>query len=359
MPLECLEARQFRNLQTASIRLTHGIQLVYGDNASGKTSLLEAMHVLCGGKSFLAASARKMQQFGSDAFSISGLSTQRDHPPQRLRYRWQAGHIHLEAGSEIVRRTSQYAAIQPVQAITPLSYKIIDDRPEIRRRFMDWGVFHVKQEYSSIWRQFQRCLNQRNSLLHRGADPHAISAWNKEYVRQAEALHSYRHDYMNQLQPILASISERLLAKKRLSVRYTAGWDREKGLSQLLEDNLQRDLERKFSYYGPQRADFSIHLDGHTARDTASRGQKKLITFALYLAQASLQQAIGHKKALLLIDDLPSELDTQHQAVILQVLQDSSMQAVISCINPGHLAFAANEPEKRFHVKHGRVTEVV
>ncbi len=207
MPLERLEAHQFRNLQATSIQLTDGIQLIYGDNASGKTSLLEAMHVLCSGKSFLGASPRKMQQFEYDAFSISGVTTQQNHPPQQLRYRWQEGHIHLIMGSETARRTSEYAAIQPIQAITPLSYKIIDDRPEIRRRYMDWGVFHVKHEYGGTWRQFQRCLSQRNSMLHTGANKRAISAWSQEYVRQAEALDGYRQDYLHQWQTVLASIS--------------------------------------------------------------------------------------------------------------------------------------------------------
>lgn len=359
MSLQHLEIHQFRNLSGLKIELDPGFQVVYGENTSGKTSILEAIHVLCSGKSFLSASPRKMQKTGTNAFSLRGDIYQIKHPRQTLQYRWENNHIQLKVGYEAARRASEYASIQPVQAVSPLSYRFIDNTPDIRRKFLDWGVFHVEQSYPGIWRQFQRAVTQRNSMLSRGTDNRALSAWSQEYVKVSEKLDGFRQAYIEKLIGILQPIADTLLPDQALQVGYSPGWDRDKGLARLLEDNFIRDTERKYTYFGPQRADLVVRIRGSLARDIASRGQKKLITFALYLAQATLQQEIGHREGLLLIDDLPSELDTKHLQLVLGVLSNLPMQVIVSCIDASQLGVIEEEAKKRFHVKQGRVTEVV
>jgi len=359
MSLQRLEVHQFRNLSSLEINLNTGLQVIYGENASGKTSVLEAIHVLCSGKSFLGASPRKMQQFKKTAFLLAGEVKQADFAKQPLAFRWEDNHIHLKVGFASVKRASDYALIQPVQAVSPLSYRLIDDTPDIRRRFMDWGVFHVKHGYSQVWRQFQRTLGQRNAMLSSGTDRRTLSAWDNEYVKLSEELDRNRNTYVDQLTEALNSITQRLFPDQPIRINYQPGWDRKRGLSGQLEESFSRDMGRKFTYFGPQRADLSIRLGQQSAKDTASRGQKKLITFALYLAQATLQQQIGHREGLLLIDDLPSELDAQHQHMVLGMLKDLPMQVILSCIDINQLGRIDGEINKMFHVKQGRISEVV
>jgi DNA replication and repair protein RecF len=358
MPLCSLETYQFRNLQSGKIELDSGLQVVYGDNASGKSSLLDAMHVLCSAKSFLGAAPRKLQQFNYHEFSVIGEVIQRDYPRLKLQYRWQESQIRLMQGLQTIRRTSEYAVLQPVQAITPLSYRLIDDSPDIRRRFIDWGVFHVKHEYIDIWRRFQRALSQRNAMLIQGVDDRTLSAWSNEYVQLSHEVHEFRLAYINILDSIVNKMITRFLPSVQVSMKYQRGWDADKDLGEILRTHYKQDRERHFTYYGPQRAELTIRLDNKLARDVASRGQKKLITFAMYLAQASLLQEMGNNSGLLLVDDLPSELDADHQSVVIEILQELPMQVVISCIDQQQLELSEGIANKLFHVKHGEIKEV-
>ena len=359
MPLHHLETFQFRNLENVRMDLDMGLQFIYGDNASGKTSLLDAINVLCSARSFLGASPRKMQQFGTTDFSLNGIVSQKKSRPLPMQYRWQDNQIRLNFANKQARRSSEYASFQPIQAVTPVSYRLLDDSPDIRRRFMDWGVFHVKHDYADIWHRFQRSLAQRNAMLASGTDPRTLSAWSREYIQLAELLDESRADYIELLSSQIKRYSHVLLPDSSLDIRYQRGWDAKRRLDEVLSDSFQRDQERHFTYYGPQRAELILKLDGVLARDSASRGQKKLITFAVYLAQASLQQELGRYSGILLVDDLPSELDQEHISLVMAILRSISMQVVISCIDISRLPQEHRYSDKTFHVKQGQVKEVV
>ena len=359
MPLHQLKVYQFRNLRDVCIDFDTGMQFVFGDNASGKTSLLDAVHVLCSAKSFLGASPKKLQQYQTNGFAINGLVSQQDYKARPIQYRWQNDNIQLLVSHEQVRRTSEYANLQPVQAVTPLSYRLLDDSPGFRRRFIDWGVFHVKHEFADIWRRFQRNLMQRNAMLGEGVDRRTIAAWSEQYVRLANSLHRYRAEYIELLTPKVKDIFHALLPASELTLRYYQGWDSTRDLNEVLVENFQHDLDRRFTYYGPQRAELTLKLDGVVAKDSASRGQKKLITFALYLAQASLQQDIGAHSGIFLVDDLPGELDRHHIATVMNILREIPMQIFISCIDVSQLPKPHRRADKMFHMKHGSAEEVV
>lgn len=359
MPLHHLETFQFRNLQNICIELDTGLQFISGDNASGKTSLLDAIHVLCSAKSFLGASPRKLQQFNTTDFSINGVVSQNSTRPHTTQFRWQDGNIRLTLGNQLVKRSSEFACLQPVQAVTPISYRLIDDSPDIRRRFIDWGVFHVKQDYADIWKRFQRSQSQRNAMLAGGSNVRNISAWSQEYVQLAQMVDEYRSAYVEILSAHIKQYIQLLLPGSKLDIHYQRGWDSNKSLEDILNDNFQRDQERKYTYYGPQRAELVLKLDGVLVRDSASRGQKKLITFALYLSQAFLQQEYGRHSGILLVDDLPSELDQYHVSLVMDILRTLPMQVFVSCIDIQQLPEKHRHAKKMFHVKQGQVKEVI
>ncbi len=359
MPLRSLQTYHFRNLSDVNIDLDPGIQLVYGENASGKTSLLDAIHVLCSAKSYLGARPRKLIQFQQESMSLNGVIYQPDISAMHLQYKWQGSQITLTAGHKVTRRSSDYAAYQPVQSITPLSYRLIDDTPEIRRRFMDWGVFHVKPAYIEDWRRFQRSLAHRNSMLRYGTNRRTLSAWNQEFTELSNLVDSHRKSYLDFYHNQFQLLACEFFPHDELSIQYQRGWDESKALQQLLDESFNKDTERRYTFYGPQRADLQILLNGRPARDVASRGQKKLITFALYLSQLRFQQHAGKRGGTLLIDDLPSELDREHQTQVLDFLIKSPAQVVISCIDRHQVELPGTSVKKLFHVKQGEVKEVI
>ena len=359
MPLLHLDTYQFRNLNNVSISLDGNIHVIYGDNASGKTSLLEAMHVLCSGKSFLGASPRKMQQMETRDFSLRGGILMPEGYRNQLQFVWQDASLVLKSGGEKISRISEYARFQPVQAVTPASFRIIDESPDTRRRFIDWGVFHVKHDYVETWQRFQRCLSQRNKMLVQEVNNSTISAWNREYVALSEAVDGYREAYVETLKPTFHEMISRLLPESSVQIIYHRGWDPEDNLDELLDKTVDRDRQRGYTFYGPQRAELNLRMGKRVAKDIASRGQKKLITYALYLSQAQIQQQVGNYPGLLLIDDLPSELDGIHQNSVFDLLMQLPMQVVISCIEPDQINRIVDQASKLFHVKQGVVKEVV
>ena len=353
MPLERLKTYQFRNLDNINLTFNSGLNVIFGMNASGKTSLLEAAHVLCSGKSFLRASPQKLQQFNSIDFSLNGIMNHHEQP-HRYQYLWKDHSVHLKINEQIVRKISRYALQQPVQAITPASFKLIDESPEIRRRFIDWGVFHVKHQYIDAWHRYQRSLSQRNAMLSQ-AKGKSLMPWDIEYAKSCEIIDRYRSEYIAALQSTFANIVKRLLPDTLVTI----GWGKDSHLNDLLTQSQSRDIERGYTYYGPQRAELNIVLNGHPAKDTASRGQKKLITYALYIAQAEIQQEQGEYSGLLLVDDLPSELDEEHRSLVLDLLTDLPMQVILSCIDPTDIEQVVKHSTKLFHVKQGKVEVVL
>ena len=357
MPLESLKTYQFRNLDNLNLAFDSGFNVVFGMNASGKTSLLEAVHVLCSGKSFLRASPQKLQQFDSNDFSLNGILKHLGQP-HRFQYLWKDHGVHLKINEQTIRKISRYALQQPVQAITPASFKLIDDSPEIRRRFIDWGVFHVKHQYIDAWHRYQRSLSQRNDMLNQKKGK-SLMPWDIEYVKSCDIIDGYRSEYIAALQQSFVNILKRMLPDTQVTIGYHRGWGKDSNLSDLLAQAQSRDIERGYTYYGPQRAELNIMLNGHPEKDTASRGQKKLITYALYIAQAEIQQQHGEYSGLLLVDDLPSELDDEHQSLVLDLLTELPMQVILSCIDPTDIEQVVEPSTKLFHVKQGKVEVVL
>lgn len=359
MPLLGLETYHFRNLRDVQIDLDPGLQVIFGDNASGKTSVLEAMHVLCSAKSFLSVNPRKLQQFNTRDFSLNGQIQPGENLRHSIQYRWQDATVALFSSNQAIRRASDYAALQPVQAITPLSYKIIDDSPVIRRKFIDWGVFHVKPEYIETWRNFQRSLAQRNAMLIKGVEERTLKSWSQEFIQLSEQVDSFRAAYIDELSDDFSRLATTFFPDDEIKLNYQRGWDSASLLSDLLQQSYSRDIDRHYTHHGPQRADIQLKINGRPVRDVVSRGQKKLITFALFLSQIQHHHRQGYRKGLLLVDDLPSELDQEHQDVVLGILQNLPLQVVISCIDLEQLNLAPGVAKKLFHVKHGEVEEVL
>ncbi|TNG00363.1 MAG: DNA replication/repair protein RecF [Gammaproteobacteria bacterium] len=359
MLLEYVEAHNFRLFKNISIDFTEGLHIFFGENASGKTSILESINYLCSCKSFLSATPRRILRKNSADFFVRGRFLIDHNRSQSMSISWRDQKIGLKLGYENIYKSSEYAAFQPILAIGPFSYRLIDESPDIRRKFIDWGVFHVKHGYSMISRDFNRALMQRNKLLQQGVESHLLNAWDTEFIKLAIKLDKYRADYIDLFREQLAKLCRILLPDDQLDIHYSCGWERDKSLDKILEKTYQKDIERRFTYFGPQRADLSIFLNGLNVKETASRGQKKIITFALYLAQMQLQNNQGKKKGILMIDDMPSELDKKHIGMVIELISTMDIQILMSCISPDLLNLQSDEVSRMFHVKQGELVKVV
>jgi len=351
--LRRVQVTDFRCLQSVSLDLDSRFTLISGENASGKTSLLEAIYVLGRGRSFRTRRLEHLIRRGRDRFVVFG---EVDAFQRRvsLGVEGSASGIRAQLGGDKVRSLAELAPMLPVQVIDPEIHHLIDEGPSRRRRFLDWGVFHVEPSFVDDWQRFQRALKQRNAAL-KTKQPAAVTmAWDADLVRYGESVSAARSRYVDALSPHATSAVQRLLGME-LSISYRPGWGRELGLSEALQRSFAHDQESGVTQVGPHRADLSVRLNGHTVKDWISRGQQKLLAAALLLAQVKLFPADMPLQPSLLLDDPAAELDsTRLTGLIAEVSAQS--QLIVTTLQSEFSEFGT--PGAQYRIEGGNLREL-
>ena len=357
MPLTRLSLSHFRNITAAELELSPRFNLIAGANGSGKTSLLEAIFYLGRVRSFRTAKPRHLIQSGADHFRLVGRIADAEGKAQTLGIERGPKGQTLRFAGRPVRQLAELVRALPVQLLHPDSHLILEGGPRYRRRYLDWGVFHVEHSYYSAWQRYSRALRQRNAALRSGARPRDLAAWTPALVEAAEALHQMRRGYIEALLPYVRTNLAALVELPGLEFRYQPGWPEDEGLEATLAERHDSDARRGFTQAGPHRADLLPLLDGVPAIERVSRGQQKQLVTALLLAQAELMMEKNHQTCLFLIDDLPAELDAGHRARVLERLHNLGSQIFVTTTDADAIPSGEGEGT-RFHVEHGRLARL-
>ncbi len=346
-----------RNIESANIQLGETFNVFFGENGSGKTSVLESIYLLATSKSFRSIQARKIINVNNHSLTVFGrIQKLNDVFKVGLEKRIDANTIRINGND--IRVLSELLECLPVLVVEQDSHKLLESGPLWRRKFIDWGLFHVKHDFTSIWRDYRKSLKQRNILLVQNAASDVISSWTQGLVSLGERYSALREEYLSLLVPYFIRYANALLGDENYSLVYKRGWPKDVSLNQCLCDHLHKDRIRGRTSYGPHRADLLVKIQGKDARDHVSRGQQKLLVYALNLAQVSLLKEVKQKQTLLLLDDLGSELDVRHSTNLLSLLQESFGQVCITTASLDSVPVANMKKVKLFHVEHGKVTEV-
>jgi DNA replication and repair protein RecF len=354
MPLETLKIDHLRNITQAQLSFSSGMNLIAGPNASGKTSLLEAIALLAQGRSFRTSRIDQLIQHQQNALTIVGTirSQQRLHTLGLAR---EEKKTLVKLDGKLLSRSTDLIDLQPMHVITPESHEILDQGPKMRRQYLDWGVFHVKQGYLPCWQRYHRVLRQRNHVLRSGGSKQAVQAWDSPLVTEANMLHSMRKAYLEQLTPALNDFGQQLL-DMHVEYSYRPGWSTScEDLTAQLKADLAQDQERGFTHSGPHRADISVKASGLAVKQVFSRGQQKLLICAMYLAQVANSPNPG----ILLIDDLPAELDPTRRARLMAAAASTHAQLFVTATEVSLIPMNGWNDKKVFHVEHGEFREVV
>ncbi len=354
MVLQTLEIQHLRNIESGNLTFDSMINLVVGPNASGKTSLLEAISLLSQGRSFRTPRIDELKQHNQKSMLVVG-QLQHDGKKKRIGLSREARKTRVKIDGQNISRTTEMLGLLPVHVMTPESHELLDKGPKLRRQYLDWGVFHVKQSYLECWQRYHRVLRQRNSSLRRAEPRNQVQAWDKQLANEANQLHTYRTDYINSLKPNLIHFGN-LLLDCEPDFEYQPGWAIE-GDSYLdqLQQTIERDQERGFTRLGPHRADLNMKYAGKPVLSVFSRGQQKLLVCAMTLAQVKQQLDPG----ILLVDDLPAELDPDRRSRLLQALRETGAQVFVTATEQGLVPLDSWPSNKVFHVKHGQFQEVI
>lgn len=361
MHLARLDIHSLRNIEHARLDLAGGVTLITGDNGSGKTSLLEAVWLLGTGRSFRSNRMAPVIRYGADAATVYGEVVLPGGARTALGVtRERAGGVQIKVAGESVRTASALAEVLPVQLINPDSVELVTGSPGGRRRFLDWGMFHVERSFFGIWKSFRRGLEQRNALLRRqtAAASDELDSWEQRLSDDGEALDGFRRAAVEALADRVAAALDELGGPTGLELRYGSGWDRDSGpLREVLAAQREADRQQGFTRAGPQRGDLRLSVAGRPAADALSRGQQKILACALLVAQGRWLADVTAKQGLVLVDDLPAELDREHRERLGRILAGLPAQVWVTAVQQD-LVLAGLDvaaPLATFHVEHGRI----
>lgn len=359
--IQQLTITAIRNLAPVTLQLSPAVNVLYGLNGSGKTSVLEAIHILGVARSFRTSRIKPVINRDARECTVFGrIGTNSQVIPVGVSRNSQEETRQIRVSGESLKSTAELARLLPLQVINPDTFSLLEGSPKLRRNFIDWGVFHVKhQDFFPLWKRMQKALKQRNSLLRHGRiNDFELTSWNLEFEKAATVIDQLRDEYIQKLTPVFNRVLSELSDLSNLTIQYYRGWDRDRSLQEVLTSALERDVRSGYTHAGPQRADLRIRVGKGSAVDILSRGQLKLVVCALKLAQGFLYQEMQNKQCIFLVDDLPSELDIPNRQKLCQLFQTMKCQTFITCVDKGALAncWLPDTDVKMFHVKHGQIT---
>jgi len=348
--LKRLDLHNIRSIKTASLEFLPGVNLIYGKNGSGKTSILEALALFAQGRSFVVANNRELINHGAEELTCAlAYAHHQEH---------QAGFSLDTDGKRQIRLDGgELASLQllarnlPLLFVTPRSFQLLEGSSKERRRLVDWLVFHVEPEFAKAHSGFSRLLAQRNALLKRSGCE--LETWDRAFAEASEEVNHYRLKTFQRLQPMLKAALRNWLKEKDLKISSHQGWSTNADLVEQLGRDREQDKRRGFTAKGAHRYDLLFSVSGHKASQALSRGEKKRLILALVFAQICMAREEG-VEPILLIDDLPAELDQQGCRQTVKTAMELCPQLLVTSIEKTKLRQMA---KRVFHMEHGRVLQ--
>lgn len=361
MILSHLHIQHLRNLTDVNFYPGSQLNCLVGANGSGKTSILEAIYLLGVGRSFRSTQLNRVIQRDKQELCVFAecISPTTPDVTQKIGLaRDEQNRTRIKLNGTSLASIAELAQLLPILLLYAESYSLFRDSPSARRKWLDWGMFHVEPQFFPLWKNLRKVLHHRNALLKQHAPESDILIWDQQLVILGEAIHALRKTFMAAWQEKIQEILFQLFARDNLQLSYTPGWDLQQGLAAQLAKNLAKDRSLGYTSCGPQRADIQIHIEGVPAQHVLSLGQQKLLVSGIILSQATLVGALANKRPLLLIDDLPAELDELARNKIATVIQQLDAQVFLTGIDQHTLdPFVKGAGTKMFHVEQGTLSE--
>lgn len=366
MRLDSLSISRVRNLSQVFLQPSVKVNVIYGDNAVGKTALLESIYLLSKARSFRTSRITDLIQHGHQEIMVTGAIRCDNSVLVKTGVRKAIQGTEIKYDSEQVKTVSQQARNVIVQAVVPDNTKLLTGSPKERRKWMDWAQFHVEHDYLKVWHSYYRALRSRNALLRRHASEKEFFVWENMMASSSKTLTNMWQGYLNRLQKYYQEIVTEFPC---VNVEFSMKKDRiiAGSFLQYLQSNRQSDMKAGFTQQGLHKMDIEFRSRVKTESRTQSkdikkifsRGQIKLFVTLLAIAQSRLMQAEMGVIPIMLVDDLDSELDQKMVSMLLRLLCQQGNQLFITTIDPKNIVLDTvlrDEQHKAlFHVKQGQV----
>ena len=258
MRVEAIEVRHLRVLEHINIEFSPCVNLLVGLNGSGKSSLLEAVHIIGSGRSFRSHRLRDVVTHGKSSLRIVGRTIGPDGAIETVGVEHSPEGLRVRRGGIDIRAASVLAAFLPTVAVTPDSHRLVTDGADLRRRIIDRLLFHVEPMYLDHHQRYRRALRQRNAAIRGGAGDNEIGGWDAELATAGDRLTAQRVRYLSRALPTMNEVVAKLVGMP-IEIRFYQGWDSDKSLMYACEHLLASDRLRGYTQAGPHRADLRLH----------------------------------------------------------------------------------------------------
>ncbi|MBP9722742.1 MAG: DNA replication/repair protein RecF [Gammaproteobacteria bacterium] len=391
MPIKSFKLANFRKFHEINLEFSEQINFLIGKNASGKTSILEAIYLLSCGRSFRTsnlANLVKLENLSNLSNSGNAIPiniwakiTQDNNLQSLISYSRNSntGKKKILLNEKPLNSLAEIARLLPVCIIDGEGFKGVSAPPQQRRQLFDWGMFHVKHEFYPIWRKYTKALDQRNSLIRSSKlsynfnDFKQFLPWDNMLAEAALELITLRQQYFNIIAEKFYYYINKLNNPLNSSLNNNIQIELNSGLGDAatiiptiqeiklaLNRNLKKDLLKGYTSIGPHRADIVFKIDGQPAKELVSSGQEKVIMIAFYLALIDIIKELTGKKCTILIDDIAAELDNTSKNLLCEQLFNSGHQLIMTAIRESDLPLelfnlnnnVINNSFKMFHVEH-------
>ena len=357
MIVKSLKLKNFRNYDLLELEFDESTNILYGDNAQGKTNILESIY-LCGTtKSHRGTKDRDMIQFEKEESHIE-VVVEKKGVPFKI-------DIHLKKNSPKgiainkvpIRKASELFGIINIVFFSPEDLNLIKNGPSERRRFMDMELAQLDKVYLNDLSNYNRIINQRNRLLKDAYDRNelmeTLDIWDLQLVNYGNKIMQRRKIFIDQMNEIISDIHEHLTGgKEKLMIQYEPGIGH-MSLEEAIKKNRERDIRMKSTSIGPHRDDICFIASGLDIRKFGSQGQQRTAALSLKLSEIELVKNMIHDKPILLLDDVLSELDKHRQNYLLDSIRD--IQTLITCTGLDDFVNHRFSINKILHVDKGHV----
>ncbi len=355
MKITELSLEGYRNIENISLSPCEGVNIIYGENAQGKTNILEAIFLFTGLKSFRSAKDSELVMFGKDFSRIRAqFETSRRINTSEIkitdRRRASLNGVSLKSPTELMSRF-------PASLFAPGFMSLIQNGPSERRKFIDSAICQIKPRYAVLLSEYTKLVKQRNAVLKDNEDIKSVRLFleciDDAFTSLGEEIYKERKEYLELLLPYVSEIYSGLSSgKEEISFSYLRkGYHGEESLREIVRNHEKADIGAKITLTGPHRDDIEININGVSARSFGSQGQKRSAAIALKLSEAQVIKSITGEEPVILLDDVMSELDTLRQDYILNHIKDR--QVFITCCDPGSILRMSEG--KTFSIKEGRL----
>ncbi|MCK5725889.1 MAG: DNA replication and repair protein RecF [Thiotrichaceae bacterium] len=359
MWLSSLSIENCRNITKADLKLCPTINYIYGDNGSGKTSLLEALSMISIGRSFRTVKIKQVINHRAKKLTTTGrlCRDEAGHESYPIGITKNTDTTTIKINKQFVYTQAKLSRHLPLTVIHPLSYELITGSARLRRHYIDWMAFYLNDDFHPIWLKYQKILKQRNAALRQSNSHYALDHLTVELCSLQPLIHQARTDAIELLQQTLNRITPDNLAIYIPDIRLQSGFPMDvsldtESLINYYQSQRHNELRMKRTLKGSHLADILLTRNGEPVASSASRGQTKMIAILLLVAQSLTIKESG----VLAFDDLHSELDSKHYNDIMLFIESSNRQVFVTSIAKPKRANTKKQ-HRMFHVKQGCVKE--